>query len=196
MPFSKLFKLTISIVVCAVVLVMCVFASSRVRRLVSASKAMSTNKREQESNAPRDWLKVEIQDRVVFYVPSSLQADPAEKVDGYRRFRSSGMEIQMDYGLTQHVTVCAVQNNQMQSSAIKVEPIRVDGKEGRIESIEKIPFNLEDDEKLAVKGFLICVPNVGDDAHEFGIVGKYKSPEDYQTLYRIVDSIKFLNRRG
>lgn len=102
----------------------------------------------------------------------------------------------MDYGLAQHVTVCVAQSNQMQSSAIKVEPMIIDGREARIQRVDKIPFNLEDDADLAVSGFLICVPNVGDDAHEFSIVGKYKTPDHYQTLYRIVDSIQFLKKRS
>jgi hypothetical protein len=93
--------------------------------------------------------------------------------------------------LTQNVTGCTVQNNQLQASAIKVKPIGIDGKVGRIQRLDKTQFNVDDDASQAVKEILICVPNVGDNAHQFSVAGKYKSTEDDQTLSRIIDSIRF-----
>lgn len=196
MRLSKASKIATSIVACTVVLVIGVLTLRRIRGPRPESKTISTGTIEPNADVPGDWLRLEIQEQVTFHIPAYLKSGSADRADGYRRFRSGGIEIQMDYGLTNHVTVCVLQSDQMRASAIKVETTKIDGREAKIERVDKIPFNLDDDEKLAVKGFLICVPNVGDNTHEFSVVGKYQSTEDYQTLLRIVDSIRFVNRRN
>jgi len=191
MRFSRVLTITSVIVTSTIVLAIGVLVANRSRRANSDSKATSTRKAEQNPDAQRDWSRVEIEHGVALYLPAVLLSDPLDLGGGYKRFRSPNIEILVDYGLTQQVTGCIVQNNQLQASAIKVEPISVDGKEARIQRVDKIAFNVDDDAKLAVKGVLICVPNVGDNAHAFSVVGKYRSAEDYQTLSRIIDSIRF-----
>ena len=99
------------------------------------------------------------------------------------------MEILINYDSAEKVVACEIQK--AHASRIKVEPISIDRKEAQVEWLEKTAFNLDDDASMAVKGFAICVPNVGDNVHSFSVVGKYRSAEDYRTLSRVLGSIRF-----
>src|SRR5947208_1787024 len=189
MPHSRMLKIIVLVVTAMSVVVGGAVIFHRVRRADSVSNILPTRKIEADVDVLNDWRRIEIQDQVDFYIPSDFRSDAVDRTGGFRRFRTDSMEILMDYGLAQHVTTCVVQSNEMTRSKMKFETVRIDGREGRVERLDRIPFNLEDDAELAVKGFLICVPDVGDGTHEFAVIGKYKSEQDYQTLCRILDSI-------
>jgi hypothetical protein len=155
----------------------------------SDNKDNSARKAEKNSDLPTDWSRVEIDDGITFDVPAVLRPAATYQTTGNWRFRSPDMEILINYDSAEKVVACEIQK--AHASRIKVEPISIDRKEAQVEWLEKTAFNLEDDASMAVKGFAICVPNVGDNVHSFSAVGKYRSAEDYRTLSRVLGSIRF-----
>ncbi len=192
----KELKIVVLIVAGTLALVFGTAVFQRVRRSNSVKNTASVTKNAVDADMPRDWRRIEIQDGVVVYVPPDLRSEVNDHAPGYRGFRNETMQVLMDYGRFNEVTTCIVQNGRRIDHQVILSDTRIDGREARIEKIDRMPFNLDDDAKLAGKGFEICVPDVGDGAHEFAVVGKYKSDQDYQTLYRIIDSIKFRSSRS
>lgn len=142
-----------------------------------------------EGDVLLDWQKIDMDGKAIFYIPADLR--PVIKDTGYlyRAFRNDKMEVLMYYRGNEGATCIASRNERLVTRA-KITRTIVDGRAATLENIEKISFGLTDDKPL-LKGFVMCVPDVGDGQHEFIIVGKYQSEQDHQILQRIIGSIKF-----
>ena len=189
-------KLPLLIALCTCAFVVGAIALWRthfVERLLPRTPEVSHAPLEKERDITPDWRRIEIQGDVVLYLPPDLRSEAYDQGSGYRAFRNSNTELVIAYDLINHVATCACLSDERITPRTRLGDAQLAGRQAKIERIDKIPFNLEDDVKLAVRGFAICVPDVGDGAHEFAVVGKYKSEQDYQTLARILDSIKFRN---
>ena len=142
-----------------------------------------------ERNVPADWQGINIEGNAAFFIPPGLRPVIHDTGSLYKAFRNDSMEVFMYYPSKKDGT-CILTKNESLVTKAKVTKTTVGGRDATMEHTEKTSFGLEDDRPI-LKGFIICVPDPGDGEHEFVIVGKYKSDQDYQILRRIIDSIRF-----
>lgn len=138
-----------------------------------------------------EWKKINMDGRATFYVPADLAPGRLDAGEPYRAFYRGGMEIIM---LSPRIGVggTCVAHNEENLSKHKVSRIRVARREATLETHQIATFGYFDLRRPdALKGITICVPNVGDGEHEFSILARYKSEQDYQDIQRILDSIRF-----
>lgn len=155
----------------------------------SARPATGADARPEPSVRP-EWKKINMDGRVTFYVPADLAPGRLDVGEPYRAFRREGMEIMM---LSPHIGVGAtcVMHNEENLSKHKVSKTKVAGRDATLLIHEIAVFGYFDPRRPdALKGITVCVPDAGDGEHEFSILARYKSEQDYQDIQRIVDSIR------
>jgi hypothetical protein len=142
------------------------------------------------AETPPGWQKIDMNGAVTFYIPPGLRPVIKDTPHLYSAFRNDSMEIFASYDLRSKIATCIVQNDKRVVPRTELTKTTVGGQVAFLENIEKITFDMYQTEPV-LKGVAICVHDVGDSKHQFAVVGMYKGDQDYQTLRRIIDSIKF-----
>lgn len=143
-----------------------------------------------EGDISAQWEKVDMEGEVTFYVPPGLRRINRGPNPPYRDFRNDSMMFFTMYANRGVGATCSVQNREWAEKKATLSEITVDGRDATIQYIDQVPFEVDQPEPI-LNALTICVPNVGDGAHELAIVAMYKNDEDYKIVRRIIDSIKF-----
>jgi hypothetical protein len=164
-------------------------------RYFSAADQLATDEQKHilktGQTAPPEWKKINMEGKATFHIPPSLKPEVLDAYPIYRAFHSEGLEVSMFYYRIGTGGPC-IAHAEEKLSKHKVSKTRVGGREATLLNIEKAVFgpqHLKEPEPL--RGLTICVPSVGDGEHEFNILVRYKSEQDFQDTQRIIDSIKF-----
>jgi hypothetical protein len=143
-----------------------------------------------EANIPPGWEKVDMDGKATFFIPPGLRRVNRDPNHLYRDFRSDSMQFFTMYTNQDGGATCVVQNRERAEKKPGLSEITIDGRNATIQYFDKTTFEIYQPEPV-LKGLTICVTDVGDGEHEFGIVAKFKGDQDYQIVRRIIDSIKF-----
>lgn len=156
----------------------------------SARPAASADARPDPSVQP-EWKKINMDGKATFYVPADLTPGRLNAGEPYRAFHREGMEIMMFYPNIGAGGMC-LDHNEENLSKHKVSRTKVAGRDATLLTLDVAVLSYDDlSRPEALKGITICVPNIGDGEHEFSILARYKSEQDYQDIQRILNSIQF-----
>ena len=149
--------------------------------------AVSKEPQDSLGNKEVTWQKVDMNGEVVFYIPSNLRFVYKDTGYLYRAFRSNTMEFFI-YQRVEREPACAIHEKALREA--KPIETKVGGRMAIMENIERTSFEFDQNEPV-LKGLILCVNGINNNKGGFVIVGKYKTDEDYQNLWQIIDSIKF-----
>jgi hypothetical protein len=143
---------------------------------------------------PPDWQKVDMEGKATFYIPPALSPAFTDRQLINRHFRNENSEIWIFYHRAGGGVAC-MQHGDEKLSKSKTTKMKVAGMDASIENLKSAIFNLFflNTPEARQRGMIICVPDVGDGEHELEIYGRYNGDQDYQTVWRIINSISFPN---
>jgi hypothetical protein len=182
-------KLTVSIFIAAstFILGITVFTLWTLRYFNGDEKITTVTNTEAQFQSK--WQKINIDNKASFYIPPGLEPQVRDTPYLYRSFRDEDMDILAVYYPRNANATCNIKNPEKVFLQSEWSKRTIDGRDASIGWVGKKPRDLEGDTPF-LETVIICVPNV-DGEYEFQMVAMYKKEQDYETVLKVINSIKF-----
>lgn len=141
-----------------------------------------------EESTPEGWQRIDMAGKATFYIPPGLREIKFDTDALSRTYQNDSQEFLFIYDRS--VPVCYAQKDENIVPKSKLIKTKVDGRDATLENVDQIPLDFYKGGPV-LKGVLICVPNVDSNGYQFEILAKYKNEQDYENVFRVVNSIKF-----
>ncbi len=139
------------------------------------------------------WKTISLDGKASFQVPLELSTKQTGIHSDMKSFADDDIMLTAQYNFQSWLHPCFEKADGPAKRNRNLQQIQVGNRDATIETLDHTFFSVGtgEDPSGPAKGFMICAPDAVDGRRGFLFVGRYKNEHAYETLQRIVGTIKF-----